>query len=637
ALTRLSTPRHVGASERTKRRALAREYESYAQRAASSLLPGIAAPEKGAGYGDVWHTAGEDGYRSAVFHAAVRCKELLQSTGDEDPLEDLGMFAFQGQVGHRYSRPGQVTILLLALCKAGDAGDPELIRLQTACLLFEEICMVSSPLRDVLRFLHRELLSCTFENFKPGANVVTLTPFFVLRRLEHESQLKDQQRLLELEQQNDALAHGLSVAQQELTTLRKEVQQDKQEASRSSETFESIVKQRNELRLKVASLQESSSIRYDEAREISGELSTLQAQSYMVRKDLDQTRKDLISVNLLLKESQSRASSLQHRVSDLQDALLLACDGEDFHRAATAAAISAGAAGGFRVANLELPPELAQEFVFLGKRTSAASRRIGNDLASKVDMLGDVLEQRTSVVDGKRLVRAARPDGRFQVVLKGTTDDILGLQPAASAALAAAARSEAAAGRSGEKSTPPVLIVSSEAFSALSISQGLPSPPDPLQFGAGDDDALVREVLTSVADLSREHCLLLNLYRSLRQDLKETLKLIPEWNRDELRGLLKNVLQFDPEESVIVPQPVDGNTTIIGLGDSPEVPPYLRYNGTLILRHMPMDEVSITSQEIWAAKTERFLQEERSGRPRLSMGIFLSEIFLPNRDSQRPV
>ena len=26
-------------------------------------------------FGDVWHTSGEDGYRSALFHASVRCRQ----------------------------------------------------------------------------------------------------------------------------------------------------------------------------------------------------------------------------------------------------------------------------------------------------------------------------------------------------------------------------------------------------------------------------------------------------------------------------------------------------------------------------------------------------------------------------------
>ena len=66
-----------------------------------------------------------------------------------------------------------------------------------------------------------------------------------------------------------------------------------------------------------------------------------------------------------------------------------------------------------------------------------------------------------------------------QVVLKGTAEDQMGLQPAAGPAITAAAA--AASRREGKEGTPPVMIVSGEAFAALAIGQGLLLPPDPLQ------------------------------------------------------------------------------------------------------------------------------------------------------------
>eukprot|EP00434_Breviolum_minutum_P041191 symbB.v1.2.036638.t1/scaffold5216.1/size29738/2 len=70
ALARLATPKEPGASERTQRRALSREYAAYAKEAAAALLPDVAATSDG--FHDVWHTSGDDGYKSAIFHAAVR-------------------------------------------------------------------------------------------------------------------------------------------------------------------------------------------------------------------------------------------------------------------------------------------------------------------------------------------------------------------------------------------------------------------------------------------------------------------------------------------------------------------------------------------------------------------------------------
>ncbi|CAE7426287.1 unnamed protein product [Symbiodinium pilosum] len=120
--------------------------------------------------------------------------------------------------------------------------------------------------------------------------------------------------------------------------------------------------------------------------------------------------------------------------------------------------------------------------------------------------------------------------------------------------------------RGGKEGVPPVLIVSGEAFAALAISQGLPAPPDPLQYGAHDDEALVKEVGHEVQILTEEYGMLLELYRGLRQDLKRTLRLVPDYNTDELRGALQNVMVLDTEERVLVPAPVL-ETEFIGLGE----------------------------------------------------------------------
>eukprot|EP00913_Durusdinium_trenchii_P017972 g16890.t1 len=67
-MARLATPKEPGASERTQRRAVSREYAAYAKDAAAQLLPQVARSEENY---DLWHTAGEDGYKSAIFHAAT--------------------------------------------------------------------------------------------------------------------------------------------------------------------------------------------------------------------------------------------------------------------------------------------------------------------------------------------------------------------------------------------------------------------------------------------------------------------------------------------------------------------------------------------------------------------------------------
>lgn len=68
--------------------------------------------------------------------------------------------------------------------------------------------------------------------------------------------------------------------------------------------------------------------------------------------------------------------------------------------------------------------------------------------------------------------------------------------------------------------------------------------------------------------LSEEYDMLLELYRGLRQDLKRTLRLVPDHNTDELRGrcpleqsfkdvsgALQNVMMLDKEEQGLVSGP----------------------------------------------------------------------------------
>eukprot|EP00933_Yihiella_yeosuensis_P070767 TRINITY_DN78931_c0_g1_i1.p1 TRINITY_DN78931_c0_g1~~TRINITY_DN78931_c0_g1_i1.p1 ORF type:complete len:1368 (+),score=287.05 TRINITY_DN78931_c0_g1_i1:127-4230(+) len=607
---RLSTPRPPGVSERTKKRALSKEYSAYAQEVAASLLP-----EVPGGFSDTWHTSGEDGYRSAIFHAAVRCREFQHSQGiDESAAEDDGIFAFQGHI-----------------------GPPQLENLHSACMLFEEMCKVSSPIQSVLKFLHSEMLGCIFEGYSPGADVKKLTPFFVHTHAAAKVLERDSQRAQDAENRRDVLQQKVQQLQEEVHKLRATAQHEKRQQKQANETYESICKQRNDLRTKIVSLEESNSIRFDEVREASHELSALQASSYIHRRDLETAKREISSLANQLKETKARNHTLQHRVTDLQEALTLLGDNEDVHRAATAAAISAGAAGGFSMASLDLPDQLAQELNFLTSRGGAArgarGRRQERKDAGGTD--ANAAEEEQTMVDGKRLLRAPLQDGGYQVVLKGRVDDVLGMQPPTSAALAAAA-APASGRHSGNQGPPPVLVVSGEAFSALTISLGLPSPTDPLQYGASSDETLVKEVSMKVESLAKEHGALLELYRSLRQDLKRTLQLVPTWNLDELRGLLKTTMVFDPEETTFVPDPVAGLKCLVGLGEGPDVPPFLRYDGLLTLRTMPVAQVDSICTDIWLAKTDLFLEEERAGRPRLGLDSFLNKVFLPSCHPTRP-
>lgn len=592
AVARLATPKEPGASETTQRRALSREYAAYAKEAAAALLPDVAATSEG--FHDLWHTSGDDGYKSAIFHAAVRCRELQRNFGIEDNADGTYIFG-------------------------GGEGGPELFRLHQACVLFEELCQVSSPLRDTLRFLQREMLNCIFANYKTGADLLQLTPFFVLRTHEKTHMEECEQRRAEADLEVEASHRRLEEAKKQVQNLKQQLHKDRQNAQKENESYEVVISQRNELRQKIEGLRESNNLRFEELRETNAELSSLQASSYLTRKDLDQARKDMATMNVQLKESNTKVLILSKRVNDLQDALgLMSNEGSRI----SSKVVSRNAPQG---ANLELPNELEMELNVITSRVSSKKKKKAEDSAH--------FGHERSTVDGRRLLRALMPQGGYQVVLKATVEDQMGLQPASTPAVAAAAA--AASRRGGKEGIPPVLIVSGEAFAALAISQGLPFPPDPLQYGAHDDEDLVKEVGHDVQLLSEEYGMLLELYRGLRQDLKRTLRLVPDFNTDELRGALQNVMILDSEERSLVPPPVL-ETEFIGLGEGPDVPPYLRFVGSISTKLLSTDLVHNMCEELWLSKTQHVLQEDFVGRPQMPLDVFINEKFLPARAGGRP-
>ena len=54
-------------------------------------------------------------------------------------------------------------------------------------------------------------------------------------------------------------------------------------------------------------LRESNAIRFEELRETNAELSSVQAASYLTRKDLDQARKDMTAMNVQLLPRRKRS------------------------------------------------------------------------------------------------------------------------------------------------------------------------------------------------------------------------------------------------------------------------------------------------------------------------------------------
>eukprot|EP00931_Biecheleriopsis_adriatica_P038331 TRINITY_DN21960_c0_g1_i1.p1 TRINITY_DN21960_c0_g1~~TRINITY_DN21960_c0_g1_i1.p1 ORF type:complete len:1454 (-),score=354.93 TRINITY_DN21960_c0_g1_i1:117-4478(-) len=612
AITRMATPREPGASKRVQRRALNKEYEAYAQQAAASMLPGVAPPDGATprSFKDVWHTAGDDGYKSAVFHAAVRCRAHLQSAGIEDSCDEDGNFAFKG---HK------------------EESGQELVSLHQACILFDEICKISSPLRDTLRFLQRELYRAIFSGYKSGTDVQLLTPFFVLRTHELKQVEQDRSRVKTLEREKENIKKTLERTEKKCEQLIEQQKKERSRMQKEDESFETVLQQRNDLKVKIEALRESNVIRNEELREVNQELTTSQASSYLVKKELDQARKDMIMMNSQLKDSNSKLVILMKRVADLQDALHVSGDNEAIQRAPIAAVIAAGAGG--NIHNLELPVELEMELALL--TTRGAKGRIPSRRKEKESIAEEASAQH-STIDGKRILHALLPDGGHQVILKGSVDDdTIGMHPPKDGG-AGSAQATGSGRRKANDGSPPVLIVTGEAFAALSISQGLPVPVDPQLFGAADDENLLKEVCMDVQSLTEEHALLLELYRGLRQDLKRTLHLVPEHNSDELRGMLRNVLIFDPEESKIVPPPMADSMSIVGLGDGPEVPAYLRFTGTVALKLMSEEQVFVICQDFWRERTDVFLREEQRGDFHQNLDVFMNDVFLPLQAPVRP-
>merc|ERR1719265_1293813 len=102
----------------------------------------------------------------------------------------------------------------------------------------------------------------------------------------------------------------------------------------------------------------------------------------------------------------------------------------------------------------------------------------------------------------------------------------------------------------------------------------------------------------------RDHKALLDSFRQLRRELKEALLLIPEHNRDELRGVLKSSLILDGEETALVPSPVSAHH-LVALGEDKDVPGFLRYEGTIRLKNFSSSSVCKHSRQIWMLKLPR--------------------------------
>jgi len=582
---RLATPRTRGTtSERTTRRALAQEFEEYAQQATRDLVPSAPVPERygPAAFGDIWHTAGEDGYRSAVFHATVRCRELMQSTGSVEII---------------MGPDGQEQAVFKGLSK--NAG-PELVRLHAACFLFEELCTVSSPLQDTLRFLLREFCHCIFDSFLPGSDILLLTPFFSIAYQSRQDSSSTQQRAEQAETARDVKGKECAELKRQVEELKAMVQREKDLNREQRESYESLKDERNGLREKLSELQESADLRADELRELSSEFAMLQGSSFQTRRDLELIRKEANATAKESKDQQSTISTLQHKLDDLHDSLAVMHD-SDTNEAVPAPDVKPP---------VELSHELEQEVAI--RRKDFQRRKLTPMLPPGEDKRG---------VDTKRLLKVPVADGGSQMVMKASTEEERGLVELGTS--------------SAIKGQSTVVLVSRAVFATLSIAMGLPRPPDFTCFGAKDDDDIVAEVQAEVQTLARDHRSLLEMFRKLRVELKETLRLIPEWNVDELRGVLRSVLVFDNEEANLVPLPAVGKDTLIGLGEGEEVPPFLRYHGVLRLRVMDNDEVKRCAQEVWLTKTQTALEAVAQGLPSVSLVEFFSVVYIPGREKDR--
>jgi hypothetical protein len=245
-----------------RRRNFARSYDVFAQHTASTLVPEASATDyDGMSFSDTWHTAGEDGYRSAMFHAAVRCRELQQATGLEPqdfvPTLVEGPSGSPGLIFH-----GQRHASDSVLCA------PELVRLHSACLLFSELCSVSSPLQDTLCFLLRELCQCIFQNFCPGIDILLLTPFFVSAIQAGHDLAKERQRAQELERDRDDRVRSLVSLQAEVEQLKEEMRVIQESSEKSRSDCEASEKELSQLKEEVAMLHQVGEIRSDELREL---------------------------------------------------------------------------------------------------------------------------------------------------------------------------------------------------------------------------------------------------------------------------------------------------------------------------------------------------------------------------------
>lgn len=584
------------------------EFEAYAQEAAASLLPEVPSPAvTGADLADIWKLNGEGSYRSAFFKVAVRSKLMREDACLEENGQDQMVLSFQGSA----------------------AEGPELEHLHSALVLFTELSKVQSPLQDSLRFLLRQLCRCIFDEYKPGCDVMILTPFWIQAHQAKVEAAADRERAKEAERRASGLEKQLKTARAEIEQLRNQLYAERERSQQSGENFESLLQERNQLKIKLGQVEESRDICYEELRRVSSELASLQGSSYIARRELEQSKKDLNISQGLLKESQKRSEQFQKRAQDLQDALMLVGDTDAALKRPSISGSFRPAEGSFRPSenSLEPPPEL--EELLLQKAQSRRRRKSGRGNA-----IGLPEGKGAAPVDHRRLLKIPMPDGGTQLIMRGSADSMsahAGVADAQGQATLQLGAGGLAVADLQFHSAPPILVVSPEAFAALSIGLALPFPPDPLHFRAGDDDAIVREVHEEVAALVTEHVLLLQLFRQLRQELKATLKLIPEWNADELRGLVRSTLVFDAEEEALVPSPIAGALTLVGLGEAPSVPPFLRFDGLLPLRTLTREDVAQLCQEVWFGKTEQYLAEATSGRPITSLRDFLTHTFLPSQ------
>eukprot|EP00929_Paragymnodinium_shiwhaense_P097550 TRINITY_DN59201_c0_g1_i2.p1 TRINITY_DN59201_c0_g1~~TRINITY_DN59201_c0_g1_i2.p1 ORF type:complete len:1434 (+),score=394.01 TRINITY_DN59201_c0_g1_i2:52-4353(+) len=632
AMSRLATPRKrgLGAAEKAIKRSMHQEYEAYAQKTVQEMIPEgapVARSENVMCFGDVWHSAGEDGYRSAVFHAAVRCKELLQSTG----------LPFEIIEGQTPNAPGHVVF-------SGATSGPELTRLHTACFLFQNLCEVSSPLQDTLRFLLRELCHCIFDSFCLGSDILMLTPFFSCVYHTRQEMAAERERASVAEQMREKAEQQVQKAESNVNQLRAQLEKERESSRQMVESFERLTAERNTLRERLAINEERSAIREDELRVLSGDLARCEASLFQTRQEADRAKQEATAANKELKESQAVNVALEKKLADLQAALdLVAAPGPGGSTAERQQARrgnsvevgdtpSAKSAGAFPsssgVEHLGADLERAVESELAHIRREAEKRSVPQALQFSTEK-----DQRGAAIDAKRLLKVMRPDGTPQLILKGSTDDERGL-----VFLANQGGGNAADTSAGRNKLP--MIVSPEVFAALSICNALPRPPDLLSGASSQqshnhslltDEGIVRMVMDEVRVLAEEHTLLLQLFRELRRKLKETLKLIPEWNADELRGVLRNVVKLDREEALLVPLPVVKSKSIVGLGEGEQVPEFLQYTGNLKLTGMKQAEVIRVTEELWHARTVATLTIQAKCLPWMNLTEFFGSIYLPAR------